>query len=211
LNGPAETLKSVLKLTQNLVRAHIGIAFDNGPWPDTDEIITLHHLRYLHVTNLASLRFLKAPVLEGLAFCVNGYPPDIVLAFLDRSRCPLRRLYLSGSPDARSATRIFGKLGSITELIIGHEVSGFVARNRVNALIVALTTSNLVGSTVLVPHLRLVVVACGEDHYIDYATFVQMLKSRRQGAHCALKSAGLFIDAGLRPLPAVFDDLHMLH
>jgi hypothetical protein len=81
--------------------------------------------------------------------------------------------------------------------------------DKVDALMAALTLT-IAGSHVIAPHLRLLAIACSEDHYIDHGPFVEMLKSRRQVTHCALETAGLLIESGPSPSSGTLRDLDTL-
>ncbi|KAJ7302972.1 hypothetical protein DFH08DRAFT_904447 [Mycena albidolilacea] len=211
LVGPWEEHRRILKLAHNLIEAHIAVKFDDEPWPQPDEPITLPHLRGLHVSRPRCLDYLKAPALEGLGFYVRqDDPPDIrhLESFIGRSACPLRKLCLRGFADVPTTTQILETLPSITELVIFNK-SKRAAREKTNALVEALTVSDRLG-TVIAPHLSVLLFACGRENDIGHQTYIQMVESRWQAAECALKSAALLIQLGPPLDSATFSSLDTL-
>ncbi|KAF8211069.1 hypothetical protein K438DRAFT_1808742 [Mycena galopus ATCC 62051] len=101
LDAPWETHKGILKLAPELVEARIAISFDWDPWSDSEEIVHCS-LQRLYVSNHNALKFLRLPVLEGLAV-------RLLESFLKRSGCSLRRLCLRWFPDAYITTEVLQK------------------------------------------------------------------------------------------------------
>jgi hypothetical protein len=216
LDAPWREHARILRLAQNLVEAHIRVDFDDEPWPASNEPIDLSGLRRLYVSHLEILDFLKAPILEGLVFWVERDDlSDILLileAFVDRSACLLRRLYLKGSPDSHATTHILRSLPSVIELVIGHDVSGRKAKKRVTALMTALNPSRTPSrvTDIIAPHLALLILACREENDIDYTAYFQMAKERWEAAAYALRTTKLLIQSGLQPDPETLAGLHTL-
>ncbi|KAF8211005.1 hypothetical protein K438DRAFT_1808620 [Mycena galopus ATCC 62051] len=184
--------RCMLEQTWNLVEAYI-INFDDEPWPEIGSIINLPSLRRLHLSDPKILNYLRAPSLEGLFFWVSrGEPPDILVeSFLDRCACPLRRLGLSGFPDAHTTTQMLQKFPSITELVIVLDDDD--ARTEIDSLISTLTVTGSVSgsSAVVAPQLSSLFFGCEDDNNINYQMFLRMLKSRWEAEDCALKNAAL--------------------
>jgi hypothetical protein len=76
------------------------------------------------------------------------------------------------------------KLPSITEF--GIAIDEYDARGEINLLMSALTVSQVTGSTVVAPPLAF---GCEDDSYIDYAVYLEMLKSRWRAEDYTLKMA----------------------
>ncbi|KAJ6465180.1 hypothetical protein C8R47DRAFT_1326523 [Mycena vitilis] len=196
LDGPWATHKEILKLASNLIEAHIEISFDEDSWPEPNGTIDLRHVRRLYVSDIEVLAFLHVPLLEDIAlmFEDGGPNPTPLVSFLNRSRCPLRRLTVKGHPDAHITSDILRRITCITELVIlSTEVTA------TNALISTLTASNLGRSTTIAPQLRLIFLGCNADCYMDEKLYLEMLESRWKAEDCALKSAALIVDFGPRP------------
>ncbi|KAJ7663941.1 hypothetical protein DFH06DRAFT_1087795 [Mycena polygramma] len=214
LDAPWATHREILNLAPNLIEARIEIDFDREPWPkhDEHEIIDLRHLRRLYIYDVRVLPFLRLPVVEELAMWVSGdnvdpSPADLE-SFVNRSAC-LRRLCLTGSPNADVTSKMLQETSSITELVILATDSD--AAKEVNALLTALTVSNSGGSTMIAPQLRLIVVGTrDDDHHIDEAKYIAMLRSRRKINGCALESAALLIESPPEPCPEMLDRFRTL-
>jgi len=118
LDCPWGQHRCILKQAPNLVEARICI-FDEEDWPDSNEIISLFHLRRLYVTTPQILKYLKLPVLGELA--LGPEHPDLLRALvgslLDRSSCSPRRLSIV-SPTAHTTVELLQSSPSITELLI---------------------------------------------------------------------------------------------
>jgi len=212
LTGPWRTHESILKAASNLVEARIDVSFHPEPWSDPEQRIDLLRLRRLYVSASAILSALRAPALEELAVCLRSNeglnPLTILHGFVHRSSCSLRRICLDirGSPLAYTTTEMLESFSSITELIImDYDVGA-----EVNTLISALTTN---GSTVVAPQLRSLFFGCAHGNYIDYAVYLEMLKSRWEVGNCALKHVALVAldtDLGLARDSLTLSGLHAL-
>ncbi|KAJ7137957.1 hypothetical protein C8R44DRAFT_766568 [Mycena epipterygia] len=190
--------KAILTVASNLVEARI---HTEGPPPDFGEIIHLLRLQRLSVSHEDILGHLSAPVLQEIAFYVpEEEDPDYLLhldPFLLRSGCSLRRLSFDGAPTTLAAVNILQKYPSITELaIIVHNMEGFYTRT--NDLISQLAIPNPTGSAVVSPQLSEITFGCSDESYIDYALYLQMLRSRRNAKDCAITSAVLLTAPGTR-------------
>ncbi|KAF7345454.1 ABC protein [Mycena venus] len=203
----------ILRHTFNLVEARLVIAsHDSDPWPDTDETIHLLQLRHLYVSDSKILDYLKTPALVGLALDVGeNEEADHILQHLDpfaaRSACLLRRLSLSGFPDARTATQMLQKLPFITELTITIEDSS--ARFGINLLMSDLTVSQFPERTVVAPQLRCMFFGCESESFFNYGQYLRMLESRWRAPNCALKAAALLTEVH-GPDSATLRGLHAL-
>ncbi|KAJ7618987.1 hypothetical protein DFH06DRAFT_1306556 [Mycena polygramma] len=211
LDGPWAVHRELLKQASNLIEARIEIDFDHDPWPEQDEIIDLHHLRRLYISDVHLLRSLRVPVLEELATWVPRNAIDTLPADLDslvnRSACPLRRLCLRGYPDADVIPKMLQVTPSVTELVI---LASAIDDKNVNALMRILTVSAVAGSTVIAPHLRLIFVGMRDDGHIDDTVYLAMLRSRWKVDGCALNSAALFIESLPGPDPMMLESFRAL-
>ncbi|KAJ7147643.1 hypothetical protein C8R43DRAFT_1237164 [Mycena crocata] len=216
-DGPWEMHRDALALGSNLVQARIEIDY-NHSWPVSDDSIELLHLRRLYVSQTTVLDYIRAPALDELAFCVEeGYASSDILChvqpFILRSSSNLRRLCLSGTPDARFTTEILEKFPSLTELVIilidleddlrGLELAA-------NTLIIELTTLKPNGKAAISPQLSTIYFGCEDETYFDYSLYLKMLQSRWHSGGGALKSAALFIASGPSPDPATLAGLDFL-
>ncbi|KAJ6580813.1 hypothetical protein B0H19DRAFT_1060536 [Mycena capillaripes] len=217
LDSPWDSHKGILKFAPNLIEAHITISFDDTFWAhSSDETIDLLYLRRLFISDSKILSYLNIPALEEIAFAVEGRQTTFVIAeliqsLLDRSACPLRRLCLKLYPDATAICKILQMFSSITELVI--LINNPTAREEVNDLVTALTVTewSLERSTVLAPHLSLLCFGCsGEDNCIDYAAYLEMLKSRWKADICALETAALLTFLAPEPDHATLNGLDVL-
>ncbi|KAJ7138256.1 hypothetical protein C8R44DRAFT_728415 [Mycena epipterygia] len=204
-----EMHQDILTLAPNLVEVHILINFDDGPWPDSGEIIDLSRLQRLFVSHKHILKYLRAPVLQEIALEVHE-EEDLNHLLLDpfmlRSGCTLRRLSFSASPTTHTVAEILRNYPSITELAIVH-----TSDMKANDLISHLTIPNSPGSATMSPQLSEISFGCyGDDSYIDYILLLQMLESRWKTKGCALKSAALLINSGTGPAPATLRGLDVL-
>jgi hypothetical protein len=95
---------------------------------------------------------------------------------------------------------------SITELIIISSSSG----EEVDALMATLTVSSLPGSTILAPQLCLIFFGCESESYSAANAYLEMLKSRRAAANCALRSAALLLADGPDPESSTMSGLDTL-
>ncbi|KAJ6580787.1 hypothetical protein B0H19DRAFT_484905 [Mycena capillaripes] len=197
---PWEVHKSILTLAPNLVEARIDIEYDDAPWPESVETINLLHLRRLFISDLGVFDYLKAPILEELALLVRQTDNPHVLhlfdPFLERSTCHLRRLYLQMWPYTETAIKMVQR-SYVTEIVISiHDPD---ASDDIDALISALTVSEVDGSTTAAPHLRCLFFGCENKSYIDYTVYLKMLESRWKADNCALTTAALLINSGPGP------------
>ncbi|KAF7371132.1 F-box domain-containing protein [Mycena sanguinolenta] len=207
LDGPWKTHRGLLKAAPNLVEARIEISFDQ--WEaDSEEIVHLL-LQRLYISHPNVLPSLTLPSLEGVAFWVanedNIDLPKLLASFVDRSACPLQRLCLRGFPNAEALVQVLQRVPSIAELvIINSEPEAF---EQINAIIKALTVSE---SRTVAPQLRRLFFGCEEKTFVDYAAYLEMLRSRWKSADCMLTGAALLIDSGPRPGRATRRGLHAL-
>ncbi|KAJ7921953.1 hypothetical protein B0H13DRAFT_1866192 [Mycena leptocephala] len=114
-----------------------------------------------------------------LKLAPNLVEADITVDFDDESWRGVNKII--GFPDA---TKMMQKLPSITDF--GIAIDEYDARGEINLLMSALTVSQVAGSTVVAPPL---VFGCEDDSYIDYAVYLEMLKSRWRAEDCTLKMA----------------------
>ncbi|KAJ7663944.1 hypothetical protein DFH06DRAFT_1128304 [Mycena polygramma] len=208
LDGPWAVHREMLKLASNLIEARIEIDFDDDiddPWSRPAEIIDLHHIRRLYVSDVHVLRSLRVPVLEELAIWVPDDGVDPLPAELEslvtRSACPLRRLCLRGYPNADVTSKMLQKTLSITELAI--LAADADAEKDVNALMTTLTVPIVAGSTVIAPQLRFIAFGYEDDSRTDDTLFLGMVKSRWDAGDCTLKSAALLVESGHVPEPTI--------
>ncbi|KAJ6580793.1 hypothetical protein B0H19DRAFT_1060519 [Mycena capillaripes] len=190
------------KPSLKLVEARIEIDFTEHSWLDSAQFVDLKRLRRLYVSDLEVLNYLRVPALEeiGLQFRHDsGRDVAPFHALLERSSCRLRRAFLK-DPTTRAVAEILPKSSSITELIILNDDPD--GSKVVNGLMASLTVSNIAESTVVTPHLSLMFFACEDENSIYYTLYLEMVKSRWQADHCALKTAALLTVLGPGPDPA---------
>ncbi|KAF8211038.1 hypothetical protein K438DRAFT_102302 [Mycena galopus ATCC 62051] len=167
---------SILKLSYNLVEAHITVV---GSWPQPTGAIHQPHLRRLFVSHLRALDYLEAPVLEEFAFKVeegvytDGIPPHLD-SFISRSACPLRRLCLQGCPGTDITTRILKRFPSITALIIGNYYGRVYNQCVDGRLYCRQSPREHGGRSPSISH----VFDCGNPKCIDYTAYLQMIESQ---------------------------------
>ncbi|KAJ7498105.1 hypothetical protein B0H11DRAFT_2383026 [Mycena galericulata] len=203
IDAPWDTHRAMLKLIPDLVEARVRVNFDNtDPWPDSGETIQLLHLRRLDVSHVEILDYLSTPVLEDAALnCTEEEDTDfytLLVTFLIRSSCPLRRLCIRGSPDPHAAAAVLQKISSVTELAI---LITNAASQETETFRTLLTILDGLGGAWVSPQLS-------EIHFgfdgekgvaIDYPLYLRMLQSRWKSAACALKGASLLTRAGPCP------------
>jgi hypothetical protein len=191
-----------LKQAPSLIEARIRIDFDEQAWPDVSDTVDLLHLERLFVSNPEALKYFRTPALEELALGNSGEDaPSHFLSLLDRSSCSLRRLCLV-SPTAHTTARILKNSPFLTELLILHNDED--SSDEIDALIAVFT------SPTIAPHLHLVFFGCEDESHLDYMAYLEMLKSRRTAENCALKSAALIIEDGIKPDSETIHGLHGL-
>ncbi|KAJ6552057.1 hypothetical protein DFH09DRAFT_1366446 [Mycena vulgaris] len=207
LDGPWEMHRDILKLAKNLVQARIFVDFDDEPWPNPGEPINLLLLRRLSVSHVELFSYLTAPAVQEIAFYLEiDDEPDQSLrhlkSFVERSRCTLRRLSFRGTPAPDTAVEILRKYPSVIELgIITSRTYGDreATDEGANALISHLTIPHPSGSVMLAPQLSKLYVGCRGKSSIDYALYLQMLRSRWKTNDCSLNSAELPTEFGPKP------------
>ncbi|KAJ7483493.1 hypothetical protein FB451DRAFT_1393596 [Mycena latifolia] len=215
LDAPWNVHAVVLKVACSLIEARIDISFDDDPWPVSDEPIDLSLLRRLYVSHADVLRYLKVPLVQDLAYALDGDegPDDLprhLEPFVVRSGCTLRRLCLHGTPVPSIAVEILRKLPSVSELAIITADAEDAACKAANALISHLTLPDPTGSAVLAPQLSKIHFGCQNGSFIDFTLYLQMLKSRWKAQECALEGAALVMESGPKPDPAALNALNML-
>ncbi|KAJ7735011.1 hypothetical protein B0H16DRAFT_1765526 [Mycena metata] len=167
----------------NLVEARIYVNFDNDePWPDVEAPIHLPRLRRLYVSHAEVLDYLVAPALEEIAFWSTE---DIKTqscfgSFVDRSGCTLRRLVLEGDVEAVTVARLLKVTTSIVELVI-----------------ISTSPADFADLTVvpdavpIAPQLQFIDIAGKSGRRPDYDMYVQMIYSRWQQPHRAVRATSL--------------------
>ncbi|KAJ7825735.1 hypothetical protein B0H14DRAFT_3725892 [Mycena olivaceomarginata] len=157
------------------------------------------HIRVLKQTpNIIEARI-------DIAFDEEAWPDSPKIVDLLR----LRRLYISSA----GALKYF-KIPALEELALGNSgedtPSHFLSlldrsfSDKIDALIATLT------SPMIAPHLHLIFFGCEEESHLDYMAYLEMLKSRRTAENCALKSAALIIEHGIKPDSETIHGLHGL-
>ncbi|KAJ7138195.1 hypothetical protein C8R44DRAFT_341636 [Mycena epipterygia] len=210
IDGPWEMHRGILTLAPNLVQARIYVNFNEGDWPESDEIIHLPRLQRLFVSHDDILECLRAPVLQEIVFDVPeeadlDYPLPLD-PFMSRSGCTLRKLSFRRLPPTHAVVEVLQKYASVTELTIIHHLD-----TRANDLISQLTFPNSTGRAAISPQLSKISFAFAVDSYtVDYTRYLDMLKSRWNAADCALRSAVLLTDSGKGPDPATLRGLDAL-
>ncbi|KAF7336856.1 F-box domain-containing protein [Mycena venus] len=211
VEAPWDKHLSLLPLATRLVEARIDITSDREPANlSLSGVVELLHLRRLYVSNIHVLGCLRLPALEELGLWIHETDKDIVQileAFIGRSACPLRRLCVERFPDVPTTVEILHKLSAITQLVIIIHVHDAVHSNNINALMSALTVSDLTSSTAVAPQLISLLFGCENTSSIDYSLYLEMVKSRWKASNCALRSAVLLTEVR-HPDP---DTLHGLH
>ncbi|KAJ7483507.1 hypothetical protein FB451DRAFT_1555457 [Mycena latifolia] len=205
LGCPWQMHQHLLKLSVNLVQAHITVDFDNSdPHPDS-HIIDLLHLQRLFVSRLAILDCLNVPALEELSLGLQrSEGPRIqthLTSLLARSSSPLRRLCFAGALD--HCADILHKTPRVVEL--GIIIDNPDSNNQLDAQISRFT---ITGSMPVAPQLRYMFFGVHARARIDYALYIKMLKSRWDVENSALKAATLSVESG--PDPATLRALDAL-
>ncbi|KAF7371145.1 F-box domain-containing protein [Mycena sanguinolenta] len=204
-----EEQMGVLKLALNLREVRIDIAPEEIPLPFSDEIVDLPQLRRLYVTYAGALYNLKASSLEGLGLDVAQHTRLDILpveSFIARSACPLRRLSLTGYPNALSTRELLQRFPFITELVLAIDEPD--ARHQIDCFM-SLIISPGPGRSMIAPQLQCMVFACEDDSDIDYELCLTMLQSRCREAQCSLKTVALFTER-TGPNSATFEGLQAL-
>ncbi|KAJ7483458.1 hypothetical protein FB451DRAFT_1555422 [Mycena latifolia] len=219
VDAPWKAHEEILKIAQNLVEARIMINFDTEPWPEQVDIIGLLHLRRLYVSLPETLRYLRTPALQEVAFRIyeDGSDPDLfsdIESFVVRSACNLRRVCFKGVPDTPTISDILHKAPSITELaILAYSRPGRVLNTQfqaANTLLSHLTTLNSTGGLTVAPQLCAIEFGCAGETSIDYALYLKMLEARWRAQNCAFQTATLLTESGLGPDPVTLDGLYSL-
>ncbi|KAF7343730.1 ABC protein [Mycena sanguinolenta] len=186
----------LLKSLPNLHEVCIFRRFDHSvPWPAAREPIHLGHLRSMYLTDIQCLDYLRAPVLQNIAFAI----PESIDArrflepFITRSSCVLRRLCIVGLPDTQCAEEVLKQYPSITQFALWivdrkHDIK--TERDLLTAFLTRLTVST---STRILPHISKLGFACQHANTIPYPLYVNMLDSRWSAPDCALKAAEILI------------------
>ncbi|KAJ7483417.1 hypothetical protein FB451DRAFT_1439439 [Mycena latifolia] len=214
-DGPWDMHQTILKLTQNLVEAHIVITSDEEVWSEHGGVIPLLHIQRLYVSEPGALNCLRTPALREIACYSDEDDPDLLLhleTFLVCSACTPRRLCFRGSPDTHVVSEILRKYPSITELTIicynpTRDPISDAQREAVHTLISQLTVLNPAGSAAVSPQLAAINFGGEAGSFFDYELYLKMLESRWKTEHCALKAAALITDFGPSPNPATFEGL----
>ncbi|KAJ7124314.1 hypothetical protein C8R44DRAFT_147227 [Mycena epipterygia] len=214
IDGLWEMHQRILTLAPNLCQARIIISLEeeSRPWPASGEVIDLLHLQRLFVSDEEVLNYLRAPVLQEIAFeadrCREEDSYLIFGAFMLRSGCALRRLSFDGLPTADTATVILQKYPSITELAI--LVHDWDDSESTNDLFSDLVIPNATPKAAISPQLSRIDVGCFDNISVNYSLFLRMLRTRWNAEGCAIKAAGLLTDSDKGPDPATLRDLNVL-
>ncbi|KAJ7648237.1 hypothetical protein DFH06DRAFT_1095681 [Mycena polygramma] len=191
-----------LRLTPNLVEARIHIVFNDDPWPESVVNIDLVCLRRLYVSHMDITRFLTLPIVEEIV--VEMHDDDDGPAIqshlapsLERFSGPLRRLCFMGCPDGNIIAQVLQKLPSIVELEVAvDDLSSSIQAHILMSLLMASTNA---GDTTLAPQLRVLSFGCEDKVSIDYELYLQLMTSRWEAEHCALKTTALLVCSGPGP------------
>ncbi|KAJ7498103.1 hypothetical protein B0H11DRAFT_1998689 [Mycena galericulata] len=207
-NKHAELLKSL----PNLVEARIRVSFDDDPWPDPGETITLLCLWRLYVPQAQVLNYLTAPALREIVLYTskeNSLHVRHIEPFLIRSSCRLQRFCFKNLPDAHSMVEVLQKCSTLTEiaLIIGGEDIDLEVANTVLA---HLTVSPLPGSAVVLPQLSKLCFLWNRSAQINFPLYIRMLKSRWNTVDRALNVAEIITYSSLKLDPTTLGALDAL-
>ncbi|KAJ7155799.1 hypothetical protein C8R46DRAFT_1196529 [Mycena filopes] len=192
LDGPWRLHRDLLVRGLNLVELRLSIGFDNDPWPDVKDTVQLPSLRRLYTSRYQVLDFLVAPALEEMALMFyRGDGENIQSsfgAFVERSKCTLRRLCLDGSVEADTVTRLLKDNKSITELAVIHG-------NRSNAAVLALLAILIIdprsSEPQIGPQLESISIGCRAGCRIEATLYLEMVHSRWSPPYPTLKSVAL--------------------
>ncbi|KAJ7230290.1 hypothetical protein GGX14DRAFT_692096 [Mycena pura] len=215
MSAPWDVHHSLLTLASNLVEAWIELCdVDDQRWPEPSPI-TLPFLRQVGVSEPEILDYITVPTLEGIAFYVDGDDLDFqrrLASLLHRSSCSLRRLCLHGRPTACGTLAILQAASCIVELVIlsaSYEETPPLddEATEVNSLMSTLTVSNVAGRA---PDLRCMIFGCDGRPFLDYAIFLEMIRSRCRTAPRHIERAALVICDGPLPDPETLNALYAL-
>ncbi|KAJ7483485.1 hypothetical protein FB451DRAFT_107141 [Mycena latifolia] len=213
LDAPWNVHTGILKQACSLIEARIDISFDDNPWPVSGEPIDLSLLRRLYISHADVLRYLRVPLVQDLAYVLDGDEgPEVLLRHLEpfvvRSGCRLRRLCLHGTPVPSIAVEILRELPSLSELgVMAYQPNH---GSSVNIFISNLIIPNPTGSAVLAPQLSKIYFACSGESSIDYTLYLRMLQSRWKAKDCALEDAALLTDDSVPIGPVTLRGLNAL-
>ncbi|KAJ7498148.1 hypothetical protein B0H11DRAFT_1998885 [Mycena galericulata] len=232
VDAPWDVHWGILKATHHLVKAHIGIC-DGGednvlPWRPSAglglELIDLARLRCLYVSHIETLSYLRADILEEIAFFLGpDEEPDILPpldAFIARAPEPrFRALCIVGLPNFRTTIEMLRRFPGISELSFAIEhweqdvfVNNINTYGGADALLAHLTfpappAGRTAPVTLTMPHLSRISFGCQDEVSFNYGLYVQMLRSRWDVADRALEAAVLLVEDGPRPEPALLEEL----
>ncbi|KAJ6471905.1 hypothetical protein C8R45DRAFT_1217876 [Mycena sanguinolenta] len=196
LRAPWDMHKTILTRAPNLVEAHVDVhvRFGNESWLDTDEIIDLPELDRLYISKLEVLRYIRTPVLQGLALSLTSRDPTPVvselMSFLSRSSCTLRRLCICQPCEPDIAIAILKTTPSLIELRITLIAYGDGLGN----LMEKLTVSGVASESFVAPQLSAIFFGTTWDA-ISSRSYVGMVESRWKSPRCALKHALLLTNS----------------
>ncbi|KAJ6467989.1 hypothetical protein C8R47DRAFT_1152137 [Mycena vitilis] len=202
-----------LRLTPNLVEARIHIVFNDDPWPEYVVNIDLVCLRRLYVSHMDITRFLTLPIVEEIVVEMhdNDDGPAIqshLAPSLERFSGPLRRLCFMGCPDGDTIAQVLQKLPSIVEFEVA--VDDLDSSTQANILMSLLMASTNAEGTTLAPQLRVLSFGCEDKVSIDYERYLQLMTSRWEAEHCALKTTALLVSSGPGPGATILRGLETL-
>ncbi|KAJ6471906.1 hypothetical protein C8R45DRAFT_414324 [Mycena sanguinolenta] len=192
LRAPWDMHKAILTRAPNLVEAHIDVRFGNESWLDTGEIIDLPELDRLYTSTLGVLRYIRTPVLQGLALSPSSADRTFIVSelksFLSRSACTLRRLCLSQLRYSDIAIAILKTIPSLTEFGIMLFTFNFGLENLMEEL-----GARFASEAIVAPQLSTVLF--GNTYRTSGSAFAEMVESRWKSPHCALTRALLLTDS----------------
>ncbi|KAF8198808.1 hypothetical protein K438DRAFT_1717737 [Mycena galopus ATCC 62051] len=197
-DAPWKAHQTLLKSLPNLHEVRIRLDFDQEPWPDSDEIIDLLHLRRLSVTAIECLDYLRAPLLDDLA--IREASPDTcdhLEAFLIRSSSPIHRLCIDGLCDAASMCKLLQKYPSITEIAIARDGAEATV---LKDFLCHFTVSDSIPGALMLPHISRIDIGCENSDVFDYPLYLNMVESRWNADRSALAFVELVL-SGTQPDP----------
>ncbi|KAK7031834.1 ABC protein [Favolaschia claudopus] len=220
IDGPWDMHRHILRHARfGLVEARVDVRFGVVPPPgprEEEDVIELPALRRLYIKHSAVvLDYLRTPSLEEVALCCpkgekfEAYATSLQ-ALVARSRCPLRRLCITGNFNAEDTVKVLHAVPSVKELAV--IVDSYSARTEAEHLLICLTpplhdedVSNdgcEIGSSgtttptlVAAAHLTTISLGCDNGTRVAFELFHSMLRARWDSDDCALHTAKLFVDS----------------
>ncbi|KAF7371183.1 F-box domain-containing protein [Mycena sanguinolenta] len=193
LRAPWDMHKTILTRAPNLVEAHIDVRFGNESWLDTRGIIDMPQLDRLYISKLEVLRYIRTPVLQGLALSLTSADQTSVVpelrSFLSRSSCTLRHLCLRRPCNPDTTIAILKSIPSLIELDIILVTYDFTLETLMENLAAHVTSESIVAPQLSAIFFGTTCDAFGSEPYVE------MVESRWKSPHCALRRAWLLTDS----------------